>query len=219
MKPVLGDPPPNTPAAVAGIQNGDTLLTLGDEAVYTWTDARWLLLKEAVRRETVTVELQSGRGSRVTRRLDLSGVTKDDLDRDFLGKLGLRPYRPNVPAELGRVLPGSAGERSGLQQGDRVVAVDGKPVATWFDFTALVAASPGKPLALEVERQGRRFTARVTPEGAPDDARRGRLGVEAGAELKREYERMTTTVRYGPVEAVGHAAHKVYDLSVFSVKM
>src|SRR5438552_18883301 len=30
---------------------------------------------------------------------------------------------------------------------------------------------------------------------------------------------MTTTVRYGPVAAVPRAAHKVFDLSIFSVKM
>ena len=219
MKPVLGDPPANSPAALAGIQNGDTLRAMSEEPVYTWTDARWLLLKEAVRREAVNVELETARGSRVTRRLDLSGITKDDLDRDFLGKLGLRPYRPNVPAELGRVLPGSAGERAGLQQGDVVVAIDGKPVPTWFDFTSVVSTSPGKALVLEVQRQGRRFTVRTTPDPAPDDARRGRLGVEAGAALKAEYERMTTTVRYGPIEALGRAAHKVWDLSVFSIKM
>jgi len=47
----------------------------------------------------------------------------------------------------------------------------------------------------------------------------GRLGVEAGDALKREYARMTTTVRYGPAEAAARAAHKVYDLSIFSVKM
>ena len=219
MKPVLGDAPPNTPAAVAGFANGDTVRALGDEAVYTWTDVRWLLLKEAVKREAVDIEVETVRGARVTRRLDLSGITKDDLDRDFLGKLGLRPFRPDAPATLGRVLPGSAGERAGLALGDRVVAIDGKPVANWFDFTGVIAANPGKSLRLEIEREGRRFEVRATPEAASEDARRGRLGVEAGAELKREYERMTTTVRYGPVEAIGRAAHKVYDLSVFSVKM
>jgi len=219
MKPVLGDPPPNTPAAIAGITNGDTVRALGDEPVYTWTDVRWLLLKEAVRREPVTLELETARGARVTRRLELAAITKDDLDRDFLGKLGLRPFRPSVPAELGRILPGSAGERAGLQPGDRVVAIDGQPIATWFDFTTVVGSSPGKTLRFEVERGGRRFEMTGTPDAAAEDARRGRLGVEAGDALKREYERMTTTVRYGPVESAARAAHKVYDLSVFSIKM
>jgi len=219
MKPVLGDAPPNTPAAVTGIGNGDTIRSLGGEAVYTWTDVRWLLLKEAVKRESVDLELETAGGGRVTRRLDLSAITKDDLDRDFLGKLGLRPFRPHAPATMGRIVPGSAAERAGLAEGDRVVSIDGKAVATWFEFTAGVAPNPGKALRLEVERQGRRFELRATPDPHPDDARRGRLGVEPGPELRREYERMTTTVRYGPLEAIPKAAHKVYDLSVFSVKM
>ncbi len=220
VKPVVGDAPPNTPAAHAGLANGDTLRAVADEPVHTWTDVRWMLLKEAVKRESVAIEVETPGGARTSRRLDMSVITKEDLDRDFLGKLGLRPYRPAVPATLGRVLPDSAAARAGLAEGDRVVAAGDKPVKTWFDFTAAIAGSPGKPLVLTVERQGRRFEVRATPDASGEgDNRIGRLGVEAGAQLKREYERMTTTVRYGPLEALPRAAHKVYDLSIFSVKM
>ena len=219
MKPVLGDPVRNSPAAVAGLANGDTVKAIGEEPVFTWTDVRWLLLKEAVKREAAVLEVETGSGSRVSRRLDLGGLSKDDLDQDFLVKLGLRPFRPRVPAELGRIVPGGAAERSGLQAGDRVVAISGRRIETWFEFTAEVSANPGKPLQLEIERQGRPMAVRAIPDRSPDDASKGRLGVEAGAQLKREYERMTTTVRYGPIEAIGKAAHKVYDLSIFSLKM
>jgi regulator of sigma E protease len=220
VKPVLGVPVPNTPAAIAGFGEGDIVRAVDDEPTQTWNDVRWVLLKEAVKRETVTVEVQSERGLRSTRRLDLSGITKDDLDRDFLGKLGLRPFRPKAPAILGRVMPGSAAERANLQAGDRVLAVSGTPVPTWFDFTAQISSNPGKEVLLEVERQGRRFEVRATPDIVSDgDARLGRLGVEVPPELRREYERMGTTVSYGPVDAVGKAIHKVWDLSAFSLKM
>jgi regulator of sigma E protease len=219
MKPVLGDPVRNSAAALAGLANGDTVKAIGDEPVFTWTDVRWILLKEAVKRESAVLEVETVGGARSSRRLDLGGLTKDDLDQDFLVKLGLRPFRPRVPAELGRIVPGGAAERAGLQAGDRVVAISGRRIETWFEFTAEVSANPGTPLAIEVERQGRPLTVRAIPDRSPDDASKGRLGVEAGAQLKREYERMTTTVRYGPVEAIGKAAHKVYDLSVFSLKM
>ena len=220
VKPVLGDPPRDSPAAIAGLANGDTVRSVSDEAVHTWTDVRWLLLKEAVKRGVTPIEVEMAGGGRSTRNLDMGGITKDDLDRDFLGKLGLRPFRPKVPAELGRVLPGGAAERAGLAKGDRVVAIGGKPIPTWFDFTAEVSASPGKTLTLEVEREGRRYQVKATPDPAGDGANRvGRLGVEAGDALKSEYERMTTTVRYGVMEAIPRAAHKVLDLSVFSVKM
>ncbi|HEX5129390.1 MAG TPA: RIP metalloprotease RseP [Usitatibacter sp.] len=220
VKPVLGDPPRDSPAAFAGLSNGDTVRSVAEEPVYTWTDVRWLLLKEAVRRGTTPIEVETRGGGRSTRNLDMSVISKEDLDRDFLGKLGLRPFRPKVAADLGRVRPGSAAERGGLRQGDRVISVDGKPIATWFDFTTEVSGSAGRVLAIEVEREGRRLVVRATPDAVGEGASRiGRLGVEPGEALKREYERMTTTVRYGPAEAVWRAAHKVWDLSIFSVKM
>jgi regulator of sigma E protease len=220
VKPVLGPPVPDTPAAVAGFANGDVVRSVAGEPTQTWNDVRWVLLKEAVKREAVAMEVESERGTHATRRLDLASITKDDLDRDFLRKLGLRPFRPQAPAVLGRVMPGSAAERANLQAGDRVIAVAGVPVPTWFDFTTQISANPGKLLALEVERQGRRFEVRATPDTVSEgDTRLGRLGVEVPPELRLEYERMTTKVTYGPVDAVGKAIHKVWDLSVFSLKM
>src|SRR5262249_5423660 len=155
MKPVLGDPPANTPAAIAGILNGDVIRSVADEPVFTWNDVRWMLLKEAVKREAVLVDVLGANGSLSTRRLDLSGITKDDLDRDFLGKLGLRPVR--LPAEIGRLDPGKAAERAGFRPGDRVVSISGKPIASWNEFVGEVAANPGRELVFEVERAGQRI--------------------------------------------------------------
>jgi regulator of sigma E protease len=125
-----------------------------------------------------------------------------------------------VSPTLGRVQPGGAGERAGLAAGDRVVAIDGAPVASWSDFTARVRAAPGRPIDLEVERGGRRVTLRAVPEEAGSAERRtGLLRVEPGAEMREAYERLQTTVRLGPLEAVPRAVHRVWDLSVFSLEM
>jgi regulator of sigma E protease len=220
VKPVLGDPPPNTPSAVAGVANGDTVVAVADEAVATWNDVRWLLLKEAVKRETISIEVETESGSRVTRRVDMSALTKDDIDKDMLGKLGLRAYRTRLPARIGNVVKGKAAERAGFANGDLVVGIEGAPVATWSEFRSIVSSKPGQALSFDVERGGRRIVIKGTPdiEGKGDN-RVGLLGVEPSAEVMKDYERMSTTVRYGPVEAAGQAVLKVVDLSVFSVKM
>lgn len=220
VKPVVGDAPADTPAAVAGIANGDTLVSIAGEPVYTWSDVRWMLLKEGLKRGTVPIEVRTEAGAQATRRVDLSRLSREDLDRDFLDQLGLRPYRPRTPALLGRILPDSAAQRAGLREGDRIVAIDGRPVATWFDFTAVVSANAGKLLDIELERASGRVHVRAVPDAiAGDEAHRGRLGVEAPAELRREFERMTTTVRYGPLAALGKSVQKVADLSAFSLQM
>ena len=220
LKPVVGDPPPASAAAHAGLANGDTVTSVAEEPTATWSDVRWLLLKEAVKRGTTDLEVRTASGSTATRRLDMSGLTKEDLDKDFLGKLGLRNFRPRVPAVLGKLIKGGAAERAGLVQGDRVVSINGKPINTWFEFTSEVSSSPGRSLAIELERGPRRVQLRATPDPVSDGENRiGRLGVEAPPELRREYDRMSTVVRYNPIAAIPKAAAKVWDLSVFSIKM
>ena len=220
VKPVVGDPPPATAAAAAGLANGDTIRAIGGEPTATWTDVRWLLLKEAVRGGEIAIELEGAGGGRATRSLDLSALTKEDLDRDFLRKLGLKAFTPSAPPVLGRVVPDGAGERAGLREGDRIVAIGGEAVSTWGQFTARVRASAGRVLAIEVDRGGARVALSAVPEPSGEgEARIGLLRVEPGAQVRREWERMTTTVRHGPLEAVPKAAHRVWDLSVFSLKM
>ncbi len=217
---MLGEPAPGTAAAAAGLASGDTVRAVGGEPVYTWNDVRWELLNQAVKREPAALGVETARGGTAEHRLDLSGLTKDDLDHDFVGKLGLRPFVPPAPAHLGRVLADHAAERAGLKEGDLVVAIDGAPVATWTDFTRTVLASAGKPITLEVDRGGRRLSIRAVPESVTEaGASFGRLGVEMAPDAQREYERMRTTVRFGPLEAAGKAVAKVVDLCAFTFKM
>ena len=220
LKPVLAEPPPGTAAAAAGLANGDTLRSVGEEPVYTWNDVRWVLLNQAVKREPATVTVETARGATSEHRIELAGLSKDDLDHDFIGKLGLKPYLPPAPAQLGRVVPDHAGARAGLLEGDVVLAVDGKAVATWTDFTRIVLANPGKPIELEVDRGGRHVKVRAVPETMTEGGTPfGRLNVEMGPDAQKAYERMRTTVRFGPVEAAGKAVVKVADLCAFTFKM
>jgi regulator of sigma E protease len=73
---------------------------------------------------------------------------------------------PDYPNVLGAVPDTSEAHRVGLQPGDRIIAVAGKPVGTsWIRIFVLEDAHPkDAPMTLEVEREGRRFTIPVSPE-------------------------------------------------------
>ncbi|HUL96058.1 MAG TPA: RIP metalloprotease RseP [Usitatibacter sp.] len=216
--PVLADPPRGTPAAVAGLASGDTITHVGDEAVQTWSDVRWAMLKHAVARDETVVEVRSRDGRREVNRLDMSSLTREDLDQDLLVKLGIRAYRPAFAPRLGPPAPASPAERAGFREGDLVTAVDGVTIATWDEFVGRVRPAAGRRLAVEVEREGAKLVIDAVPEARKDGA--GQLGLQpALAVLKKAYEPFTTTVRYGPAEAAARAVEKVWDLSVFSVKM
>lgn len=59
--------------------------------------------------------------------------------------------------------PASPASQSGLQEGDVVTAVNGQPVAKWTDVTSVVAASPGTPVTLTVDRAGESVDIAITP--------------------------------------------------------
>ena len=106
----------------------------------------------------------------------------------MLVSLGFR--EPDPTPLLGEVLAAGAAERAGLHAGDRILAVDGRPVASWDALVAEIVARPSKPAKLSVKRgEGAPIEIIATPDAA---AGRGRLGVGQAARV----------VRVGPAEAV-----------------
>ncbi|MHB8636492.1 MAG: M50 family metallopeptidase [Fimbriimonadaceae bacterium] len=69
------------------------------------------------------------------------------------------------------VLPGGRGAIGGLRDGDRVVAVAGKPISDFYQLIQAVRGSAEKPLKIEVERGGKSLSLTVTPrrDKAPSD--------------------------------------------------
>ncbi|MBX5437102.1 MAG: site-2 protease family protein [Alicyclobacillaceae bacterium] len=78
----------------------------------------------------------------------------------------------NTPT-LGKVVPGSPAAQAQLAEGDRVLSVDGRAVATWIDLVEAIrsdTARPPRPLVLRVERGGQVRDVVVTPrlvQGVP----------------------------------------------------
>src|SRR5215831_18310476 len=66
-------------------------------------------------------------------------------------------------AVIGDVLDGGAAARAGLEPGDRVLEIDGKPVRYWEELEAAVRSSPGKELHLRISRNAKVFERYVTP--------------------------------------------------------
>lgn len=67
-------------------------------------------------------------------------------------------------ATVDEIVPGSAAEAAGLRVGDRIVEAGGRPVERFEELRDIVLASPGAPLELVVERDGRTTVLTATPE-------------------------------------------------------
>ena len=66
-------------------------------------------------------------------------------------------------AEVAAVEKGTPAAAAGLQAGDRVIAVDGRPTRTFAAVSSVIRSSKGSPVTLTVRRDGRRVTVGPRP--------------------------------------------------------
>ena len=59
--------------------------------------------------------------------------------------------------------PAAPGAAAGILPGDRILSVAGEPVDDWFRVTEIIRISPGRPVALVVDREGAQVQLSVTP--------------------------------------------------------
>ncbi len=219
LLPILGTPPAASPAASAGIVNGEQVRAVDGQPVATWNDLRWTLLHKAVDQEAATLEVINEQRDVAFRRLALQAAGEQGWEGDALERLGIRFFRPNLPPVVGKVLAGSPGEVAGLRSGDEIVAVDGSEVVTWHDFVLKVRDAAERTLRVELLRDGRPVAVDVVPEAISERGRRiGRVGV-AVAESPDAVREVRIFVRYGFFAAGGKALAETWDKSVFSLVM
>lgn len=70
---------------------------------------------------------------------------------------------PQLKSIIGRVLPGSEAEVAGFRSGDRVRAVDGKPLERFHDLLGVIQENPGKTLHFDVLRSSTPKTITAIP--------------------------------------------------------
>jgi serine protease Do len=130
------------------------------------------------------------------------GVSLQTLDEDIAASLGI----PKNQGELIRgVTAGGPAARAGIQQGDVVVSVAGKPVTPDESLAYLVARQPiGSRVPIELVRNGRRQTVNVAVGERPTDEELARLnGIEDDTPVTEPAESQQSTSQKSTRESLG----------------
>ena len=150
-------------AEASGLRPGDRIVAVDGTAVETWDQLITPLALAAIDHRALDLEVQDAAGQRSARRLRLDRLPPDFDQANPLGAAGLGVGVGALEAVVGRVMPGTAADGQ-LRPGDRIIAIDGRAVARWTDIPAIVSvATPGKPLAIDLRRDGRETRIALTP--------------------------------------------------------
>lgn len=219
MRPILGDVPPDSPAAQASIKAGEIITRIGDKKISGWQELHWALLQHAVEGDVVEIEARSGGNETHLHRVDMKLLKMAEADDNVLEKAGFTPARPVMTARVGEVQPDSVANRADIRAGDLVLAVNGVSVTGWESFVQVVRESANKPLSLEIDRAGRTVRVKLTPSATVEGGRTvGRIGA-AYRMGDDELKAFLIEIKYPPIQAMERAVVKTWDTSVISLKM
>lgn len=215
FQPRLGSVLPSTPAAQAGFQGGDRILTMNGTDILSWEDFRLRLFGAALGDERVELEVLTTGGTHATRVLDFS-ARQEKIDVALVDRLGLIPeFRSTVVGKE----PKGAALKAGLKEGDRILSIDGLPVADGGVLIDRIQHAAGQLITLEVRRQGQVLTLQATPDTVQENGQRiGKLGVSLGwdAEATRK---QAMVLQLGPWQALQHAMVRTRITASLSLQM
>ena len=100
------------------------------------------------------------------------------------------------------VSEGMPAEKAGIQVGDHILQVNGKPIRNRVEFTSSVLLSPNKAMELLVDRGGEQRFIFVTPVEVVRANEVGQMVAQSTIGISMEAVAATERIHYGPVESV-----------------
>ncbi len=159
----------NSPAAKAGIEQGDRIVRIDGQQNPNWED---VLLKVAVTSKgPLDVAIQ--RGNEI-----LEKQVQPERDAgDQYDSMGWLPDEPITVTYLESDMPAA---KAGLKVGDEVVAVNGTPMRSLLSVIHYLKQNGDKPVDVTAIRNGQKFDIKVTPALTEDNGQKNyRLGFQS----------------------------------------
>jgi len=220
LRPLVGEVTPGSLAERAGLTSGQEIVQVDTRTTRTWEAVIQAVISRVLEGGAAHLKVsEPGKGTQDLT-LDTQQVVVDELTRgQFFTTLGIEPRRPRIPPVIGRLEGGGAAELAGIKIGDQILSADGGKVEDWRSWVDLVRARPGQPMQVTIARGEQRIELELRPAAVTEGgARFGRIGA-AVAFPEAAVSAYYVTERHGPLDSLGRAVAKTYDISSLTLRM
>lgn len=209
---ILARPAQGSPAAHAGIQQGDKVVQVGNAGVQSWNELRWHLLDALSLGGKLALQVQSSDGVVRERVLDVPASKVDPDAPDLMQQAGLALNMP--PPRIRQVEPDGAGALAGLRADDVLVQAGDIAQPSAAQVVQLIQRSADAPVRLTVLRDGVQQDIQVVPRSQDgQQASQGRIGIMLATDFPM------VDVRYGPLDSLWRGVIRTADTVWFSLRM
>ncbi|MFZ9595507.1 MAG: RIP metalloprotease RseP [Bdellovibrionia bacterium] len=151
---------PNSQAAVLGLQTGDQIIQVNQQKLKNWEELE-SMYRQLSPRQSLQLEVKSGRVSEAQTGLKAVELMKPENSQGLEVDFGL--YSSELFVE--RPVAGSPAEAAGIQSGDRITAVAGQTVHSFFELKSAVqkGGETQGTVSLQWERMGKQYEVVIRP--------------------------------------------------------
>ncbi|MET3121798.1 regulator of sigma E protease [Oxalobacteraceae bacterium GrIS 2.11] len=209
----LHQPSVSSTAYQIGARGNELVTAVNGKPIQLWSELRWELLQSAIEKKSAVLTVRP-ESSDLSEEIivPLEHLSGQDMETDFLSKLGLTLALSQ--AQLGNIMPDSPALHSGLQKGDVILEIDGKPVLDSLDMISTVRAAPNQLLHFKVSRSGAILEFLVTP--AAEKTATGQIG-----KLKVEVSSTPEMLNHQDslIDALPKAVERTWSTSILTLRM
>jgi len=178
--PIISYVAPNGAAAVAGLKAGDKVVAFDGEQNPTWRKIETGAAISPEKPLAITVE-RSGQQIPLT-----ITPTKTDRKGQAFGDVDMKPEVGIEQVFVNGVDEGSPAKIAGMQDRDKIIAVNGENVTNVGNFMTLVQKNKEAPFTVTVERNGERMNLETSAVMQPSGQARIGIGVRGVPSKVRE---------------------------------
>jgi len=163
------------PAQQAGLQTGDRIVKIDDIENPTWEQVYFKVMLSPRKPLNITIQ----RGANTLEKT----ITPKPVSASQVGSAGWYANESVVVGDMESQMPAA---KAGIKEGDKVLALDGKPLPSIEAMIESLQQTKDKPVVLTVFRKGQTLNFTVTPVLAPTEStgeKRYRIGFQNTPEM------------------------------------
>lgn len=220
VAPLVGAPIENSPAALAGFEYEDRIVSVNGSDTATWTDARIALLESSMNASgPLDIEVVNAAGQQIIRQLPVTQEQMLKADGDAVANLGFRAWWPEIDPIIGEVVEGGAAAAAGIEADDIIISVDGVAIDSWRMLVEAVQPNAGVPLDVVLKRGQEPVQLTLTPAAFEyGETTIGRIGVMENQSAALS-QKANVVVKHAPLQALTEAVVRTWEMSALTIRM
>ncbi|WP_457913916.1 sigma E protease regulator RseP [Candidatus Gillettellia adelgis] len=217
IRPVISTILPQSIADKAEISAGMEFKSVDGVVTPDWESVRLALISR-IGAEHININVALlGSSQPVSKVLDVRQWNFKPDQQDPITTLGIIPKGPKIESVLSAVQPDSAAQKAGLHVGDKILMINDHPLDCWQTLVQLIQDNPGRPLTLEVKRNGSPIFLTLIPN--LKEIRKGEFVGFAGVipTILSAPEEYQIIQKYNWLPALYQAREKIWQLTRLTV--